>query len=137
MFTKSFRSSAALLLLVTGSLAAQAVPPKGATARCKDATYSTSQTRKGTCSGHGGVAEWLSASGPSAPAPAPAAAPTKPAAPEPTPASGGTKVWVNTASGVYHCPGTRWYGATKQGKYMTESEAKAAGDRPAYGKACG
>ncbi len=29
------------------------------------------------------------------------------------------KVWVNTRSGVYHCPGTRWYGNTKQGEYMT------------------
>lgn len=26
------------------------------------------------------------------------------------------KVWVNTASGVYHCPGTRWYGSTKRGE---------------------
>jgi hypothetical protein len=32
-----------------------------------------------------------------------------------------TRVWVNTDSGVYHCPGTRWYGATKEGKYMTRS----------------
>ena len=31
----------------------------GATARCKDGTYSHSQHRSGTCSGHGGVAEWL------------------------------------------------------------------------------
>lgn len=31
----------------------------GATARCKDSTYSHSQHRSGTCSGHGGVAEWL------------------------------------------------------------------------------
>lgn len=31
----------------------------GATAKCKDGTYSHSQHRSGTCSGHGGVAEWL------------------------------------------------------------------------------
>ncbi len=36
------------------------------------------------------------------------------------------KVWVNTESGVYHKSG-RWYGKTKSGKFMTESEAKAAG----------
>jgi hypothetical protein len=48
-----------------------------------------------------------------------------------------TKVWVNTHSGVYHCPGTRWYGATKEGKYMSECEAQKAGFRPAYGKPCG
>lgn len=33
--------------------------PPGATAICKDGTYSFSQNRRGTCSGHGGVAEWL------------------------------------------------------------------------------
>jgi len=32
--------------------------PVGATARCRDGTYSFSQTRSGTCSHHGGVAEW-------------------------------------------------------------------------------
>jgi len=38
-------------------------------------------------------------------------------------------VWVNTESGVYHKPGTRWYGKTKQGKYMTEADAQKAGYR--------
>jgi uncharacterized protein YraI len=33
--------------------------PAGATARCSDGTYSFSQSRSGTCSGHGGVARWL------------------------------------------------------------------------------
>ena len=33
-------------------------------------------------------------------------------------------VWVNTRSGVYHYPGTRWYGNTKSGKYMKEKDAK-------------
>ena len=46
------------------------------------------------------------------------------------------KVWVNTASGVYHCPGTRWYGNTKRGEYMTQKEAQKKGNRPAYGRIC-
>lgn len=46
------------------------------------------------------------------------------------------KVWVNTNSSVYHCPGTRWYGATKAGAYMTQKEAQDKGNRPAYGKYC-
>jgi hypothetical protein len=33
--------------------------PAGATAKCMDGTYSFSQHRSGTCSGHGGVAAWL------------------------------------------------------------------------------
>jgi uncharacterized protein YraI len=33
--------------------------PSGASARCNDGTYSFSQNRRGTCSHHGGVAEWL------------------------------------------------------------------------------
>jgi hypothetical protein len=33
--------------------------PAGATAQCQDGTWSFSQSRRGTCSSHGGVAEWL------------------------------------------------------------------------------
>src|SRR5689334_16049274 len=40
-------------------------------------------------------------------------------------------VWVNTATGIYHYSGTRWYGKTKQGEFMTEAEAKTKGYRPA------
>jgi hypothetical protein len=32
--------------------------PTGATARCRDGTYSFSQHHSGTCSRHGGVASW-------------------------------------------------------------------------------
>jgi len=38
-----------------------ASPPAGATARCRDGTYSFSKHRSGTCSHHGGVATWLDA----------------------------------------------------------------------------
>jgi len=50
-----------------------------------------------------------------------------------TPAPGGGKglVWVNTSSHVYHYQKSRWYGKTKEGKYMTEEEAKEDGNRPA------
>lgn len=33
--------------------------PAGATALCRDGTYSFSQNRRGTCSHHGGVAKWF------------------------------------------------------------------------------
>jgi transcription elongation factor len=33
--------------------------PTGATARCRDGTYSFSMSRRGTCSHHGGVGQWL------------------------------------------------------------------------------
>lgn len=36
-----------------------AEPPPGATAQCRDESYSFSQRRQGTCSHHGGVAQWL------------------------------------------------------------------------------
>jgi hypothetical protein len=67
------------------------------------------------------------------PAPAPKA-PASPAAQ--APGGGAGQVWVNTASKVYHCQGTQWYGKTKAGAYMTEDEAKAKGARPDRGKPC-
>ena len=33
--------------------------PQGATAQCRDGSYSFSRSRRGTCSHHGGVAKWL------------------------------------------------------------------------------
>ena len=78
----------------------------------------------------------------SKPAPAPAPAPTasKPAAAAPAPAAapaatqaaaGPGTVWVNLDSGVYHKQGTRYYGKTKNGKYMSEADAIKAGYRAA------
>ena len=48
----------------------------------------------------------------------------------------GVKVWVNTDSGTYHCPGTRWYGKTQEGGYMTQKEALDKGYHPAAKRAC-
>jgi len=40
-------------------------------------------------------------------------------------------VWVNTRTKVYHLPGDVYYGRTRNGIYMCEKDAAAAGDRPA------
>jgi S1-C subfamily serine protease len=50
--------------------------------------------------------------------------------------SSDVRVWVNTVSKVYHCPGTRSYGKTLHGTYMTQAEAQKKANRPAYGKVC-
>src|SRR5471030_771818 len=46
-------------LCVAAIPALAASPPPGATALCRDGTYSYSQHHSGTCSHHGGVATWL------------------------------------------------------------------------------
>ena len=53
------------------------------------------------------------------------------AEPNATPAPGGGHgmVWVNTESHVYHKEGSRFYGKTKQGKYVSEADAIKEGDR--------
>ncbi len=40
------------------------------------------------------------------------------------------KVWVNLDTGIYH-KGGRWYGKTKDGRFMTLDEAKKAGYKAA------
>jgi hypothetical protein len=40
-------------------------------------------------------------------------------------------VWVNTEKHVYHREGSRFYGTTKKGKYMTEGEAIQTGNKAA------
>ena len=50
-----------------------------------------------------------------------------------SPAAGGGHglVWVNTETHVYHREGSRFYGTTKKGKYMTEAEAIKEGNKAA------
>jgi len=67
----------------------------------------------------------------SAPASAPVPASAAKSAPQPQPSPGSGMVWVNLDSGVYHKEGTRYYGKTKNGKYMPEADALKAGYRAA------
>ena len=155
------KSSMAFLALAAGLIASSAAfaqapagAPAGSTGLCNDGSCTSNETKKGACSGHKGVKDWFGATATAAApakaaAPAPAAEPattkTTPAAtktaaatPSTAPAAGGGpgQVWVNTSSKVYHCPGTKYYGKTKQGEYMTEAAAKAAGAHADHGKAC-
>ena len=143
-FTSLFLTLCALI--ASPSFAAPtpaATPATGTvTAVCKDGTNFSGETRKGACKGHKGVQTWGSqaATTPQTKAAPAAAAPktTSKAAPITTPAAGGGagKVWVNTKSNTYHCMGTKYYGKTKEGAYMTEAEAKAKGAHADHGKAC-
>jgi hypothetical protein len=148
-----------LIALVAGILISQlcmgqapAGAPAGATGLCNDGTYFTGATKKGACRGHKGVKDWYGDTAAAAkktpaaaavPTPA-AAAPSAPAPAQkttanttaPAPGGGAGQVWLNTASNVYHCEGTKWYGKTKAGAYMTEAEAKAKGAHADHGKVC-
>jgi hypothetical protein len=42
---------------------------------------------------------------------------------------GDTVVWLNLPTGIYHFKGERWYGRTRSGAYVCETEADQAGDR--------
>jgi hypothetical protein len=144
---------AAILALQLAMAQAPAGAPAGATGLCNDGTYYTGATKQGACRGHKGVKDWYGATAATAPANTPPTAATTPsaaaAAPAPAPAAkttantaapapggGAGQVWLNTATNVYHCPGTKYYGKTKAGAYMTEAEAKAKGAHADHGKAC-
>jgi hypothetical protein len=55
---------------------------------------------------------------------------------EAAPGGGPDKVWVNTNSKVYHCPGDRYYGKTGSGRYMTEKDALAFGAHGSRNEKC-
>jgi hypothetical protein len=115
--------------------------PASTTGLCKDGSFSSSATKKGACQGHKGVKTWYGAtvSGTASPTAVTAtgsqmaSATTAAAA---TSGGGPGQVWVNNKTKVYHCPSDRFYGKTKEGEYLSEAAAKAAGDHPAHGKSC-
>ena len=122
--------------------AAAATPAAEQSFVCKDGSTVSSATSKGACTGHKGIDKDATAKAASA-----AAKPAAPAAPAATgkaastpmavaPGGGPDKVWANENTKVYHCPGSRHYGATKHGVYMTEADAKAKGMHASHNKAC-
>src|SRR5271167_1599254 len=100
------------LFLPMGAIHAQ--DTNTVTATCKDGTAFTGTKRSGACRSHGGVQSWGTTPAAASPVNAPAPATSQRTAP-------------NADSKVYHCPGDRWYGKTKHGSYMTESQAQAQG----------
>jgi hypothetical protein len=132
----SFALAAGLFLPVA---AIHAQSTSTVTATCKDGTPFTGATRSGACRGHGGVQSWgaAPATKPAGTSPQPSGQPAGMADQRTAATPGGTgQVWVNSSTKVYHCPGTRWYGKTKHGSYMSEAQAKQEGVRPDHGKAC-
>ena len=128
------------LLVAAGAHAQMQTSPNSTTtvtATCKDGTTFSGPSKRGACSQHGGVKAWGAGEATATPMPGKSAA-AVPAATNTAakPGGGPGQVWVNTADKVYHCAGSRWYGKTKQGEYMSEPAAKASGSHPADGKAC-
>jgi cytoskeletal protein RodZ len=78
------------------------------------------------------AANATAASSPTTPASPAKVAKTVPT-PEATQAPGGGagQVWVNTETHVYHKEGSKWYGKTKHGKYLSEQDAIKEGDHAA------
>jgi hypothetical protein len=147
----------AMIASQAGVAQAPAGAPAGATGLCNDGSYWTGASKSGACRGHKGVKTWYASTGsagagvaaaaPATPAPAAAAPAAAPAAKTKTATTGGTAtapapgggpglVWLNTSTKVYHCPGTKYYGTTKAGAYMTEAAAKAKGAHADAGKPC-
>ena len=148
--------------LMFAQMAVAQAAPAGSTGVCRDGSYTNAPSKKGACRGHKGVKTWLAADTGAAAAPAKsekaskAAAAASAAAPAPTaapakaaktshesastmaqaPGGGPGMVWVNTATNVYHCEGTKYYGKTKAGSYMTEAEAKAKGAHADHNHPC-
>lgn len=123
----------------TSTMANTVPAPAAPAASCKDGTAPVGTTSH-ACRGHGGMAMSTSSSAASGPAAKPTpstSSATKSTAPEVAAAGGGAgKVWVNSSSKVYHCQGDKYYGKTKKGEYMTETDAKAKKFHGSHGKAC-
>ncbi len=115
-------------LVTVGNAPAASVSPQPAEPASKRRSSSTAASDTPAQSSPSSAAPVPAPAASAAPAAPPAAAKSAPQA-QPSPGSG--MVWVNLDSGVYHKEGTKYYGKTKNGKYMSESDALKAGYRAA------
>ncbi|WP_080426944.1 DUF3761 domain-containing protein [Burkholderia ubonensis] len=131
--------AAGLCFSLNGFSQVPASAPAGTTALCKDGSFSSSANRQGACHSRNGVQTWYGAvagvNSENAPVATSSAQAAKPQSAS-TSNGGSGQVWVNTKTKVYHCRSDKHYGKTKQGQFMSETAAKAAGDHPAHGKSC-
>jgi len=134
--------SAAVLTALLFAAGSQTLCAQSAQPAADPAKSDSSNARKNKQPNNTGAAAQKSATAPAAPADPAKSTPansaststpaSKPAAAQQTPPGNtGETVWVNTETGVYHKPGSHWYGKTKHGKYMTEADARKAGYRAA------
>jgi uncharacterized protein DUF3761 len=164
MKTLIITTTLALTLSSVANAQTPAGAPRGATAQCKDGTWSSEQNRDAACSDRDGVRTWYGASDSPTNTPAPAMMPPQ-TFPKPTPqtmpnaatpttgtqmgsrptlpggmsrksGAGTGKVWVNQNSRTYLCEGERGYGTAAGGAYMSETDAIAADNQPANGAKC-
>ena len=164
MRTLIITTTLALTLAGIANAQTPAGAPPGATAQCKDGTWSSERGRDAACGGHDGVRTWYGPSDSPTNTPAPAMMPpqtfpkstpqTMPNAQTPTTGTqmgsrptlpGGMsrpsgaaagRVWVDRTSRTFVCAGDRGYGTSSGGSYMSESDATAQGNRPADGASC-
>jgi hypothetical protein len=138
---KSMRQySRALAGIAVAAFALTALPVFARATQAPDTTTTAttkSKSRKAKATDSTNAATPAPAGTTPAPAGPPANAPKTAKSKTPAPAANASdsdissaksmgKVWVNTDTGVYH-KGGRWYGKTKQGKFMSEEDAKKAG----------
>jgi hypothetical protein len=73
---RSFAATFVAVCFVVGAAYAQA--PAGSTGSCKDGTFTSASSKRGACSGHGGIKDWYADQQATAPTAAPPPTSTAP-----------------------------------------------------------